>query len=137
MKPLRQLLADRLSALAMIVIIAQLLVLQAVAASYACAGMDATRAGGTLVLCHGEGTSASEQAPPPPQSHDCCTDCLCAIGCGHAPSALAASLDANNLPAAHFETDARLSWPLAVDALGPRAPPEGLAYKRGPPALSV
>ncbi|WP_040488948.1 hypothetical protein [Fulvimarina pelagi] len=123
--------------MALIVVIAQLLVLQAVTAAYVCAGMDAAKASGTFILCHEAGTSVSDRAPDHSGIHDCCTDCFCAIGCGHPPSVVAASLDTDGLIVARLETGTGPSWPFTIDALGPRGPPRGLAYKRGPPALSA
>ena len=135
MVPFRRFLADRSAALAMIVIVAQLLVMQAVTATFACAQMDAAKANGTLVLCHDDGSSVSAGDPETPGTHDGCFDCLCAVGCGHAPSILAATLIGEGLTVASGGEAAQAGWPFALEASGPRAPPEGLALKRGPPSL--
>ncbi|SMC66220.1 hypothetical protein SAMN06297251_105223 [Fulvimarina manganoxydans] len=135
MVPFRRFLADRSAALAMIVIVAQLLVMQAVTATFACAQMDAAKAEGTLVLCHDDGSSVSAGGPEAPGTHDGCFDCPCAIGCGPAPSILATALGGEGLAISHGVEAARTLWPYALEASGPRAPPKGLALKRGPPSL--
>ncbi|MEF2549817.1 hypothetical protein VQ042_00360 [Aurantimonas sp. A2-1-M11] len=133
---LRRFLADRSAALAAMLILTQLLVGQAAASAFSCARMDASVAAGMTVICVGDSFETRTAGAGENGDHDCCTDCPCAAGCGHGaalPVPAAGGSYAIAVPMAGHVT----AWPTRIDAMGPRAPPRGLALQRGPPSHSV
>ncbi|MBC6716332.1 hypothetical protein H9Q09_08965 [Aurantimonas sp. DM33-3] len=136
MTTLRRFLADRSAALAAMLILTQLLLGQAAASGFACARMDASAAAGVTVICVGDGFETRSVPAADPSEHDCCVDCPSAAGCGQSP-ALPAMADLASYAIAAGATDAVVAWTPSPAALGPRAPPPGLALQRGPPLLSV
>ncbi|RFC65269.1 hypothetical protein DYI37_05365 [Fulvimarina endophytica] len=137
MRQFRHLLSDRSSALAATLVIAHLIVLQALSGAYAGARMDAALAGPVSVICHDGAPSQAGPASDAPNPHDCCLDGSCAIACGHSAAHHLASKTVGGGKFVFAANETALTWPLPVDAQGPRAPPPGLALTRGPPPSSA
>ncbi|MCB8839231.1 hypothetical protein [Aurantimonas sp. VKM B-3413] len=135
MRIFRQLFRDRSAAFAAVLILVQLLLVQAAASAFGCAATGASDLFGGPVICHG---GAVTLPGDPSQTHDCCLDCQCGIACGAQVHLLASLPPQTDLGAAFALAESRRDWlPPLVERSGPRPPPVVVPAPRGPPSVSV
>ncbi|ORE97993.1 hypothetical protein ATO4_05349 [Aurantimonas sp. 22II-16-19i] len=130
----RRFLRDRVSAAAFAVVLAQLMLLQALVGAQGC--LAAMSGGDPQILCSGEPLSAKEAASGADRtgagSH--CADCPCATACGGSAPLAVPFADAGEAFAAPAAEPGR---PIHADAAIARLPPSGRVRLRGPPAFAA
>lgn len=136
MNRFRQSFRDRVTAAAVIAFAVQLLLVQAMAAGFACGTAVAAEVPTGIVICHdGEARVAAGPAHVPANAAGCCLDCQCGTACGWQsglPAALAPRVDLG--PAfASLRATPMPPAPLAPTARPPFVDPD----PRGPPSFSA
>ena len=130
----RRFLRDRVSAAAFAVVLAQLMLLQALVGAQGC--LAAMYGGDLQILCSGEPSSAGEAGTGAGRSSggSHCADCPCATACGGSAPLAVPLVDAGEAIAAPAAEPGR---PIHADAAIARLPPSGRLRLRGPPAVAA
>ena len=143
MNAFRQILNDRVAGAAVLAMVVQLLLIQALVTSFTCSTMSTASIStdGAFVICHGgfaEETTDASSSPHRSGSDGVCLDCPCGVYCATGATVFAAFAPSQDIgPAYTLVAEAVAERPL-IDADVPASPPLDLKPDpTGPPPLFV